>query len=631
SVTGPSYSVGGTTVNNVGDALTKLGDTINNGEIGLVKQDATTRNITVAKDTDGTQVSFAGTAGDRVLSGVAKGAVNQTSTEAVNGSQLYGTNQSVVNALGGGSQLNPDGTITGPTYSVGGTSVNNVGDALSNIDGRVTNNSNRITELGDQINNGGLGLVRQDTATRDITVAAATNGRRVNFAGTAGDRVLSGVARGMADNDGVNVSQLKGAVDSLGGGAKVNADGTVTGPTYVVGGTTVNNVGDAISNVDGRVTNLGDQINNGTVGLVQQDAITKTITVAKDREGSRVDFTGGAGDRTLGGVAKGAADNEGVNVSQLKGAVDGFGGGAKVNADGSVTGPTYVVDNRSVSNVGDALSNIDGRVTSNTEAIKELVNGGGMKYVSVRSTAAGASATGAEAVAIGPQASATGDGGVAMGNGAKAQAANSVALGAGSVATRANNVSVGGAGSERSISNVAAGTEDTDAVNVSQLKQSQQGTARYDSQAGGQGTDYTSLSLGGPGGGTTTTVRNVRAGVAGTDAVNVDQLQAGMGQTLSSARRYTDSRIQQVQQDAWVARREARGGTAAAMAMAGMPQAYLPGKSMLAAAASSFQGESALAIGLSGVTDSGRYVYKAQTSANTRGDFGVTVGAGIQW
>ncbi|HYG05955.1 MAG TPA: hypothetical protein VD865_06030, partial [Stenotrophomonas sp.] len=464
TITGPTYTVGGTTVNNVGDAIsnvdgrvtnnataiTNLGDQLNNGTIGLVQQDATSRSITVAKDTDGTQVSFAGTAGDRVLTSVAEGAINATSTEAVNGSQLYGTNKSVADSLGGGSQVNPDGTITGPSYSVGGTTVNNVGDAISNVDGRVTNNTTAITNLGDQLNNGTIGLVQQDATSRDITVANATDGNRVNFAGTAGDRVLAGVARGMADNDGVNVSQLKGAVDGLGGGATINPDGTVTGPTYVVGGSTVNNVGDALTNLDGRVTNtstaitnLGDQLNNGSIGLVQQDAITRDITVAKDTDGTQVSFAGTAGDRVLTSVAKGAVNEtstEAVNGSQLygtnKSVADSLGGGSQVNPDGTITGPTYTVGGAAVNNVGDAISNIDGRVISNTTAIQNLANGGGVKYLSVKSAAAAASATGAEAVAVGPQSSATGDGAVAIGNGARADASNSVALGAGSVASR---------------------------------------------------------------------------------------------------------------------------------------------------------------------------------------------------
>ena len=666
TISGPTYTVDGKPVTNVGDAITnidgrttnnttsitKLGDQLNSGTVGLVQQDATTKNITVARDKDGKQVSFAGSEGDRVLTGVAKGAVSSTSMEAINGSQLYGTNQSVVDSLGGGSKVNPDGTISGPTYTVDGKPVNNVGDAITNIDGRTTTNTTSITNLGNQLNSGTVGLVQQDATTKFITVAKDKDGSRVEFAGTAGDRVLGGVGRGAVtavSNEAINGSQLYGTnlslVNSLGGGAKLNPDGTVTGPTYLVGGKTVNNVSDAISNVDGRVTNnstaitnLGDQLNKGTVGLVQQDATSKNITVAKDSGGKLVDMKGTDGERVLTGVANGqvAKDSkDAVNGGQLfatsQSVADSLGGGSKVNPDGTVTGPTYNVGGKTVNNVGDAITNVDARVSNNTNAITRITNGAGVKYVSVKSDAAPASATGSEAVAVGPQAVASGAGSVAVGNGAKAEADNSVALGAGSVAAKANTVAVGSAGKERTISHVAAGTDETDAVNVAQLKKSQEGGARYDSTEGGAKTDYSSMSLGGPGAKTTTTVRNVRAGVADTDAVNVGQLQSGLDKTLSKANSYTDSRFQEVKQDAWEARREARGGTAAAMAMAGMPQAYLPGANMLAAAVSGYQGEQALAVGLSGVTDNGRYVYKANVSGNTTGDVGFTVGAGIQW
>ncbi|MEM5381969.1 hypothetical protein, partial [Paraburkholderia azotifigens] len=82
--------------------------------------DATTRNITVAKDTDGTLVDFTGTAGVRKLTGVANGDVNATSVDAVNGSQLYNVAQSTANAIGGGSTVNSDGTISNPAYVIDG-------------------------------------------------------------------------------------------------------------------------------------------------------------------------------------------------------------------------------------------------------------------------------------------------------------------------------------------------------------------------------------------------------------------------------------------------------------------------------------------------------------------------------
>jgi autotransporter adhesin len=67
------------------------------------------------------------------------------------------------------------------------------------------------------------------------------------------------------------------------------------------------------------------------------------------------------------------------------------------------------------------------------------------------------------------------------------------------------------------------------------------------------------------------------------------------------------------------------------MAMAGMPQAYEPGKSMAAVSAGTFRGESSLAIGVSTISEGGRWVYKLTGSTDTRGDAGVSIGAGFQW
>ncbi len=79
--------------------------------------------------------------------------------------------------------------------------MNNVGDALTNIDGRTTNNTTQITNLGDQINNGTVGLVQQDATTKNISVAKDKDGKQVSFAGTEGDRVLTNVAKGAVQRD----------------------------------------------------------------------------------------------------------------------------------------------------------------------------------------------------------------------------------------------------------------------------------------------------------------------------------------------------------------------------------------------------------------------------------------------
>ena len=74
-------------------------------------------------------------------------------------------------------------------------------------------------------------------------------------------------------------------------------------------------------------------------------------------------------------------------------------------------------------------------------------------------------------ISFGYQNAITANNAVAIGNGASVWAEGGVALGGGSVADRANAVSVGRTDAERQITNVAAGTYNTDAVNVSQLKQ----------------------------------------------------------------------------------------------------------------------------------------------------------------
>ena len=111
-------------------------------------------------------------------------------------------------------------------------------------------------------------------------------------------------------------------------------------------------------------------------------------------------------------------------------------------------------------------------------------------------------------------------------------------------------------------------------------------------------------------------VHNVKAGTADTDAVNVSQLRSNVT--------HLNNRINKVG-------KEARGGIAGANAAAGLPQVYIPGKSMVAASAGTFKGESALAVGYSRSSDNGKVIFKLQGNANTQGDVGGSVGVGYQW
>ena len=111
-------------------------------------------------------------------------------------------------------------------------------------------------------------------------------------------------------------------------------------------------------------------------------------------------------------------------------------------------------------------------------------------------------------------------------------------------------------------------------------------------------------------------ISNVAAGVNATDAVNVSQL---------------NSAVNNVFRQVHSVEKHAQAGIAMAIATAGLPQAYLPGKSMMAISGGTYRGQSGYAFGFSHVTDNGRYVIKATGSGNSQGHFGASVGMGLQW
>ncbi|RQV37246.1 adhesin [Burkholderia cenocepacia] len=546
SISAPRFTVGdgagGTKiVNSVGDVVTNLdgrvtsneggikdlAEQIGSGTVGLVQQANPGDDITVGANTDGNAVNFGSKTGTRKLTGITAGDVSAASTEAVNGSQLHGVADSVASAIGGGSTVNPDGSISAPAFTVGDGSggtkvVNSVGDVVTNIDGRVTNNEGKITDLAEQIGSGTVGLVQQANPGDDITVGANTGGAAVNFSSKAGTRKLTGITAGdvsAASTDAVNGSQLHGASDSvaaaIGGGSTVNTDGSISTPRFTVGdgsgGTkVVNSVGDVVTNIDGRVTNnegkisdLAGQIGSGTVGLVQQAGAGADLTVGANTDGNAVNFTGTTGTRKLTGITAGdvsAASTEAVNGSQLRGVADSvasaIGGGSTVNPDGSISAPAFTVGDGSggtkiVNSVGDVVTNLNGRVTNNEGGIKDL-----------------ADKIGSGAVGLVQQNSPAG----------------TITVGAG---TGGSVVNFAGTNGPRVLAGVKNGVDDDDVVTVSQLRATglidytgkEVGAVTYDS-----GLSFDSVTFAGTNG---TVLKRVAAGLVdrgSTEAVNGGQL-----------------------------------------------------------------------------------------------------------
>ncbi|MDC6209638.1 YadA family autotransporter adhesin [Ralstonia solanacearum] len=465
--------------------ISNLQNTVNNissGSAGLVQQSAAGKDITVAKDLDGNAVDFSGKnlstseTFTRKLTGLADGTLSASSTDAVTGKQLYTTNQNL-------TETNKNLAETNKNLSANTTNISNLQNTVNNI------------------SSGSAGLVQQSAAGKDITVAKDLDGGMVDFTG-----------KNLSTSE-TFARKLTGLAD---GALSASSADAVTGKQLY---TTNQNLAETKKNLSANttnITNLQNTVNNissGSAGLVQQSAAGKDITVAKDLDGDVVDFSG-----------KNLSTSE-TFTRKLTGLADGT---LSATSTDAVTGKQLNTTNTRVTTAEGSIATL--RNTMNT-----IVNGGGFKYLHANSTLDDAQATGLESIAIGGAAIASGVNAMAMGGNARAVAGNAVALGAGSVADRANTVSVGSAGQERQIANVAAGTADTDAVNVAQLKAAgiingnggTNAAVTYGTHADGS-TDYRNVTLGGGNVVGGSAIHNIAAGTADTDAVNVGQMHAAI-------------------------------------------------------------------------------------------------------
>ncbi|MEJ8795605.1 YadA family autotransporter adhesin [Trinickia caryophylli] len=204
-----------------------------------------------------------------------------------------------------------------------------------------------------------------------------------------------------------------------------------------------------------------------------------------------------------------------------------------------------------------------------------------------------------------------------------------------------STVTLGGVGavSQVSLTNVAAGrigANSTDAVNGSQLfsltgrvEKLEKRSPRRDESPHDERPVVTPdkpIAKGLDGG--RMRVTNVVDGVQNTDAANVGQLNAAVEDNLRKAKSYTDEQVGKLQSKIDTDRKDAFGGTASAIAIANLPQAY-PGESMISVAGGTFEGQSAAAIGVS--TSTSKWSVKGSFAANSRGSYGGGVGAGYRF
>ncbi|HEM7890375.1 YadA-like family protein [Burkholderia cepacia] len=520
-------------------------------------QAADTRNVKYDGQSGFDSVTFAGTNGT-TLHNVAAGVAN---TDAVNVGQLNGglsslstsvtnninttlgnlstsINNQIGNAtknavqydddahsgvtLGGKGAQSPVGlhNVADGTAASDAVNVGQLGKATDSLNQSITNVSNNVTTLGNQVttNTGNIAALQQDALQWNANLGTYDASHGGN-----GPQRIGNVAAGKNGTDAVNVDQLNAAIQ----------DGT--------------------SQLD-------------ALAVKYDDASKKQVSLGAGNGGSPVRLTNVA----EGNVAAGSTDA--VNGAQLRRATDGtaaaLGGGATANPDGSISAPDYKVGGGSFNNVGDALTNLDGRVLNNTTTLENHETRLGNAETNIAGNTAAIAGLQQDALRFDPTLGAynaarggaptkltnVADGNVAAGstdavnggqlsgvkssleqqitqvsNQAGEAVKNVVKYDVDANGNRLNSVSLigGDANAAVVLKNVAAGTADTDAVNVKQLK----GVQSSLNQLGALAVQYddaskSSITLGGAGG---TRITNVQAGTlsaTSTDAVNGSQLYA---------------------------------------------------------------------------------------------------------
>ncbi|EMT3369367.1 YadA-like family protein [Escherichia coli] len=597
TITTPAAGGGqGNTVSLTGSGLNNGGNQITSVASGL--------NGTALADAGGDVLNNAANIGDL------KNALRDSSAALVNtGFGLQADDGSKVNtSLGKHITVGGDGQNISTTVQNGSLTVRLADNIRLADDGSVSVGGTRMDKNGLTIKDG-----------PSVTV----NG--IDAAG----RVISGVKDGVNDQDAVNVSQLNREI-SQATAATTWALKTESGDEAVaVSSQTVevrhgqNTRVSAISkddkgnysyeiDVTGIPVEYTDSQGNPLVNIggrfytQTEDAATGKLTMTP-AEPARVRISSEQ-PLVLTNVAAGnvsPVSTDAVNGSQLASAARIAGGDNVVWKDGKAAlAPDTFSE---LTTAGGGKTTVNGGVHKTPDNVADAVNmlnREGTKYFKAASSGQAAKAEGRDSIAVGQGAVSRGQNSIAMGNGAEVTrqaAAGSVAIGSHARAGRANT-----------------------------------GTYALNGQAvaGRTGSDTAVVSFGQPG--QERQLQSVAPGVLSansTDAVNGSQLHATNRQVAGNTQAINTlgNKFSQLSYRVEELNRDIRGVGASAAAMSGIPQAYLPGKSLMGLGVGGYGGESAIAIGVSRISDNGKMIMKLNAGQNTRGNFSVGAGVGWQW
>ncbi|MEB5477869.1 YadA-like family protein, partial [Acinetobacter pollinis] len=519
----------------------------------------------------------------RQITGLAAG---YEDTDAVNVAQLKSVNTkvdtgtaSVANILGGGATVNSDGSITNPTYNVGGTTSNTLADALGALDTAVQNVGSSAVKAKTTV-----------SAGKNITVDSTSNtdGSTNYQVSTANDLVADSLTTGntIVTNSGVQVGSNVALTSN---GLTIVNGPSVTTSGIDAAGTKVTNVAagtvatDAVNKgqLDSAISNVSNGVNNLANNAVQYDK-NADGTVNKDK----VTLGGGKDGTTLSNVANGKVSpdsKDAVNGSQLAGVSNSvanvIGGNTKVNPDGTVSASN--IGGTGANNINDAIANVN---TAATQAKSTVSSGNNIVVTSNKNTDGSTNYQVATADNLNVSSVKTGQ------------------LNVGSVSVDSTGINAG----NQKVTNVSSGTiaaNSKDAVNGGQIYTGNTNLATY---LGGGATVGVDGQVSKP-------TYNVAGGAynnVGDALTAVDNRVGNVENNLNQAFAYTNNRINKLED-------KLSSGIAATAALEQAP--YVAGKWTYAAGASYYNNQGAIGATLRRTADNGRWSMSGGVAGGTNG------------
>ncbi|MPX35466.1 YadA-like family protein [Moraxella catarrhalis] len=531
-------------------------------------------------------------------------------------------------------------TIKGGQTDTNKLTDNNIG-VVAGTDGftvklaKDLTNLNSVNAGGTKIDDKGVSFVDSSGQAKANTPVLSANGLDL------GGKVISNVGKGTKDTDAANVQQLNEVRNLLGLGNAGN------------------------DNADGNQVNIADIKKDPNSGSSSNRTVIKAGTVLGGKGNNDTEKLATGGVQV--GVDKDGNANGDLSNVWVKTQKDGS--KKALLATYNAAGQTNYLTN----NPAEAIDRINEQGIrffhvndGNQEPVVQGRNGIDSSAAGKHSVAIGfqAKADGEAAVAIGRQTQA-GNQSIAIGDNAQATGDQSIAIGTGNVVAGKHSGAIGDPSTVKADNSYSVGNNNqfTDATQTdvfgvgnnitvtesnsvalgsnsaisagthagTQAKKSD-GTAGTTTTAGATGTvkgfagqtAVGAVSVGASG--AERRIQNVAAGevsATSTDAVNGSQLYKAT-QGIANATNELDHRIHQNEN-------KANAGISSAMAMASMPQAYIPGRSMVTGGIATHNGQGAVAVGLSKLSDNGQWVFKINGSADTQGHVGAAVGAGFHF